>query len=81
MERWLTPAFRARDPGRWREIRDTVAATTPAGWLACVAALSGFDYVSRLPAVRTPALVLYGEDDTASSPEETQRLASLIPGG
>jgi 3-oxoadipate enol-lactonase len=81
MERWLSPAFRARDPGRWRQIRDTVAATTSAGYVGCVAALSGFDYVSRLPSVRTPALVLYGEEDVASSADETKRLAALIPGG
>ena len=27
-ERWFTDAFRPRNPGRWKQIRDTVAATT-----------------------------------------------------
>src|SRR5690242_20281817 len=31
MERWFTDAYKPRHPGRWRQIRDTVAATTPAG--------------------------------------------------
>lgn len=31
--------------------------------------------------MRVPALVLYGEDDKASSHEENERLARLIPGG
>ena len=31
VERWLTDAAKARNPGRWRQIRDTVAGTTPAG--------------------------------------------------
>jgi 3-oxoadipate enol-lactonase len=81
MERWLSPAFKARDPGRWRQIRDTVAATDPAGYLGGIHALSRFDFTGELPSLRVPALALYGEDDVASSAEENARLASLIPGG
>jgi 3-oxoadipate enol-lactonase len=81
MERWLTEEFRARHPKRWQQIRDTIAATTPAGYCGCVAALSRFDFTRDLPNLRLPALVLYGEDDRATSHEENQRLASLIPGG
>jgi 3-oxoadipate enol-lactonase len=81
MERWLSPAFKARDPGRWRQIRDTVAATDPAGYLGGIHALSHFDFTKELPSLRMPALALYGEDDVASSAEENQRLAALIPGG
>ena len=81
MERWLTPAYAARHPERWRQIRDSVAATSPDGYCGCVAALSSFDFTRELPSLRVPALVLYGEDDKASSHEETERLAALIPGG
>jgi 3-oxoadipate enol-lactonase len=81
MERWLTPEFRARHPARWRQIRDTVAATTVDGYCGCVAALSDFDFSAELPGIRVPALVLYGEEDRATSHEENQRLASLIPNG
>jgi 3-oxoadipate enol-lactonase len=81
MERWLTPAFRARNPSRWQQIRDTVAATTVEGYCGTVAALSNFDFTADLPDLRVPALVLYGEDDKATSREENERLARLIPGG
>jgi 3-oxoadipate enol-lactonase len=81
MERWLTPDFRARHPVRWRQIRDAVAATSVAGYCGAVAALSNFDFTAELPRLRVPALVLYGEEDRATSHEENQRLASLIPGG
>ena len=80
-ERWLTPEYRVRNPNRWQQIRDTVAATTVEGYCGTVAALSNFDFTSELPRLRIPALVLYGEDDKASSHEENERLASLIPGG
>jgi len=81
LERWLTPEFRSRNPLRWQQIRDTVAATTVEGYCGTVAALSNFDFTAELPRLRIPALVLYGEDDKASSHEENERLASLIPGG
>jgi 3-oxoadipate enol-lactonase len=81
MERWLTPAFKSRNPMRWRQIRDTVAATSVEAYCGCVHALSHFDFTKELPKLRVPALVLYGEDDKASSHEENERLASLIPGG
>src|SRR5262245_24455915 len=81
MERWLTPEFRRRNPARWQQIRDTIAATTVEGYCGTVAALSNFDFTAQLPQLRVPALVLYAEDDKASSYEENERLASLIPGG
>ena len=46
-----------------------------------MAALSRFDFTRDLPNLRLPALVLYGEEDRATSHEENRRLASLIPGG
>ena len=81
MERWLTPAFKARNPERWKQIRDTIVATSVQGYCGAVAALSHFDFTAELPYRPVPALVLYGEDDRATSHEENQRLASLIPGG
>src|SRR6185437_5069218 len=62
VERWLTGAFKARNPGRWRQIRDTVVGTTPAGYLGCCAAILDFDFAPRLPAVRVPTLVLCGSE-------------------
>ena len=49
VERWFTDAFKPRNPGRWKQIRDTVAATTPAGYLGCSAAIMNFRF--RRPAV------------------------------
>ena len=81
MERWPTPAFRTRNPCRWQQIRDTVVATSLAGYCGAVAALYDFNFAAELPHLRAPALVLYGGDDRATSHEESQRLSSLIPGG
>jgi len=81
VERWFTDAFRPRKSGRWKQIRDTVAATTPAGYLGCSAAIMNFDFTAALPALRLPALVVCGADDPGTPPSENRRLAGLVPGG
>jgi len=80
IERWLTDAVRRGRPGRWKEIRDTIVGTTPAGYLGCVAAIRNFDFAARLPSVRLPVLVVCGADDAGTPPDENRRLAGLIPG-
>ena len=80
VERWLTEDFRARHPGRWQQIRDTVTGTTAAGYLGCCAAILDYDFAPRLPSLRLPALVLCGADDAGTPPAENRRLASLVPG-
>jgi len=49
VERWLTTAVKARNPGRWKQIRDTVIGTSAAGYLGCSAAIQSFDFVPKLP--------------------------------
>jgi 3-oxoadipate enol-lactonase len=80
MERWFTDAFKAKNPGRWKQIRDTIAATTPAGYLGCSAAILNFDFVPRLGSVRVPTLVVCGAEDPGTPGSENRRLAGLVPG-
>jgi 3-oxoadipate enol-lactonase len=79
VERWLTDAFKAKHPGRWRQIRDTVTGTTPAGYLGCSAAILDFDFVPQLPSLRVPLLVVCGSDDPGTPASENRRLAGLVP--
>lgn len=80
MERWFTDAFKPRRPRRWQQIRDTIAATTPSGYLGCSEAIMDFDFADRLPSVRAPALVVCGADDPGTPVSENRRLAGLVPG-
>jgi 3-oxoadipate enol-lactonase len=80
MDRYLSPAFRTRQPGRWKQLRDTVIGTTPAGYLGCAAAILDFDFVPRLPSLRLPLLVVCGEEDAGTPAAENRRLAGLVPG-
>jgi 3-oxoadipate enol-lactonase len=80
IERWLTDAVKQQRPGRWRQIRDTIIGTTPAGYLGCVAAIRNFDFVARLPSLKLPVLVVCGSDDAGTPPEGNRQIASLVPG-
>ena len=81
VERWFTDAFKSSKPGRWKQIRDTVAATTPAGFLGCSAAIMNFDFTAKLPSLRIPVLVVCGAEDPGTPASENRRLAGLVPGG
>jgi 3-oxoadipate enol-lactonase len=81
IERWLTEPFKARNPGRYKQIRDTIIGTTPAGYLGCVAAIRNFDFVARLPSLQLPVLVVCGAEDAGTPPEANRQIAALVPGG
>lgn len=81
MERWFTDAWKPRHPGRWKEIRSTIAGTTPAGYLGCAAAIMNFDFVPRLPTVKVPTLVVCGTEDAGTPPAGNKQIAALVPGG
>ncbi len=80
MERWFTDAYKPRNPGRWKQIHATIAATTPAGYLGCAAAILNFDFVPKLPSVKVPTLVVCGAMDEGTPPAGNKRIAELVPG-
>jgi 3-oxoadipate enol-lactonase len=80
MERWFTDAYKPRNPGRWKQIHATIAGTTPAGYLGCAAAILDFDFVSKLPQVKVPTLVVCGAKDEGTPPAGNKKIAELIPG-
>jgi 3-oxoadipate enol-lactonase len=80
MERWFTDAFKPQKPARWKQIRDTIAATTPAGYLGCSTAIMNYDFLVQLPSLRLPVLVLCGADDPGTPASENRRIAGRVPG-
>jgi 3-oxoadipate enol-lactonase len=80
LERWFTPAMKEKNPARYKQIGDTIRATTPDGFCGCVAAIQGFDYSARLPQIKLPTLVVWGAEDPGTPREANQRIVGLIPG-
>ncbi len=81
VERWLTDDIKTKNPSRYKQIRDTIVGTTPAGYLGCTAAIRNYDFVPRLPSVKIPVLVVCGADDAGTPPEANRRIASLVADG
>ncbi len=81
VERWLTDAVKAARPNRYKQIRDTIAGTTPAGYIGCIDAIRNYDFVPQLPSLKLPVLVVCGADDAGTPPEANRRIAELVPGG
>jgi 3-oxoadipate enol-lactonase len=63
MERWFTPAFLRQNPPMVKLIREQILATPVAGYLGCAEAIRRLDYLDRISEVKTPALIMVGEDD------------------
>ncbi len=80
MERWFTPAFQPANPGRWQEIHATIAGTSAAGYLGCGAAILNFDFMADLPGIKTPTLVVCGDQDEGTPATANQLIAEKIPG-
>jgi len=78
-ERWSPRRFKARNPARWRQIRDTISHHR-ARLSRLRAAIQNFDFVPRLPTLKIPTLVVCGADDqgtprarTSGSPRSSRR--------
>ena len=80
VERWFTDAFKAKNPKRWKQIRDTIAGTTPEGYLGCSSGILDFDFTGRLSSVKVPVLVVCGSDDPGTPAPENKKLAGLVSG-
>lgn len=81
MERWFTDAYKPRNPGRWREIRETIAGTTAAGYLGCVAAILNFDFRDDHKSIKAPTLVVCGDQDEGTPPAGNKLIAENAADG
>jgi 3-oxoadipate enol-lactonase len=78
IERWFTPAFRG-DPAVER-VRERLRTDTALSWSAAWHAISTFDALPRLGALRIPASVIAGEVDAATPLAAATKLAQSIRG-
>lgn len=78
LERWFTPAFRARSPETVAAIGRTLEATPVEGYLGCSAAIRDADLRHQVAAISTPTLVVSGAHDPATPPDQGRQLAAGI---
>jgi len=78
--RWFAPGFETREPDLLRGYRCLLERTHAPGYLATLHALRDTDLTEQTSRLRLPSLVVSGEHDQATTPEDGQRLAACIPG-
>ncbi|MFS8037819.1 3-oxoadipate enol-lactonase [Xanthobacter sp. AM11] len=78
--RWFTPGFVAQAPQAVAPVRDMLLATSPAGYAGCCAAIRDMDLRLTAPLVRAPTLVITGDADPATPPQEGAFIAAAVPG-
>lgn len=80
LERWFTPAFLAGNPPQVERIRRQYLATPAAGFIGCVEAIRGLNYLDRLPEIRIPTLIIVGEDDPGTPVAVSEAIHERIAG-
>lgn len=80
LERWFTAPYRAAHPDVLKCIGNLIRNTSPPGYIGCCHAIAGMNFTDRLAAIRTPTLVLVGDQDAGTPPAMARLLANTIPG-
>ena len=80
VERWLSAAFRAREPLIAEAIRDVVRHTDVEGYIASCAAVANTDLSQEVARIAAPTLIVSGTHDAGFPVDEGRSLAARIPG-
>ena len=76
----FSPATGERDQSVIDELRQTIASTSPQGIAAAALGMAERpDVTSLLSNIETPTLLIVGEDDGISTPEEMRSIAAAMP--
>jgi 3-oxoadipate enol-lactonase len=80
IERWFTPAFRAKNLSTVGNIHRILESTKLEGYISNCAAVRDFDFRDQLGKISVPTLVISGTHDPSTTPAEGHFLADHIPG-
>ena len=78
--RWFAERFREERPEEAAHYREMLEGIPAEGYAACCEAVALWDARSDVSAIRTPTLVVSGEEDVATPPEDGAFLAASIRG-
>jgi 3-oxoadipate enol-lactonase len=80
VERWFTPAFRAKAPATVAGIHKMLEEANAEGFVACSAAVRDFDFREQVSKIRLPTLVISGAHDPGTPPADGRFLVRHISG-
>ena len=80
LERWFTESFRKSQPEKVNRVAQLIRNTPVAGYTGCCAAIPKINVTSRLKEIKTPTLVICGNDDPATPPAMAREIQENLPG-
>ena len=80
MERWFTPTFLQQNSPMLGIIRREFLKTSRDGFVGCCEAIRGLDFLDQLAEIRTPTLILVGEDDPGTPVSASRAIHEKIAG-
>jgi len=80
LERWFTEPFRKANPGPVEAIGKLIAGTPVAGYVGCCHAIPKINATARLKEIKTPILVICGDQDPGTPPAMAREIHDNAPG-
>jgi 3-oxoadipate enol-lactonase len=80
LERWFTPAFLRQNSPVVKLIREQILTTPVAGYIGCAEAIRRLNYLDRISGMKTPTLIIVGEDDPGTPVSASEAMHERIPG-
>lgn len=80
IERWFSPAYRAKSPAVVAATQRTLESADPEGYVANCAAVRDFDARAAIAAIRVPTLIITGTHDPATTVADGRYLEKEIQG-
>jgi 3-oxoadipate enol-lactonase len=79
LERWFTPVFLRQNPPMVQLIREEILATPVAGYVGCAEAIRRLDYLDRISEIKTPTLIIVGEEDPGMPVSAAEAMHKHVP--
>jgi 3-oxoadipate enol-lactonase len=80
LERWFTQPLLDRNPPEVDRIRKQILSTPVAGFIGCSEAIRRLSYLERLSDIKTPTLIIVGEDDPGTPVAASEAMHARIAG-
>ena len=80
LARWFTEPYRKAQPQTMQRIGNLIGGTPVAGYVGCCHAIPKINLAARLKEIRTPILVIVGEDDPGTPVAMSKEIHENAPG-
>jgi len=78
MERWFTPPYIAANSAEFQAVRAQMERADQNGYLGCVEAIKGLNFLERLPEIEHPVRLIVGREDLATPVEASEAMHDRI---